>query len=176
MLLIGTHNICFCGHMRKILILCRNSLLARAMMCRRIYVRECIKQIFFLFLAPRKHSMLWLLIRSTSLNTSFMSNHNICFHGEIRKKINTFWLKTAPYLEPFFFRYYVHIGSSSFWESPWNCCFQKASEGLCPGFNSQTKPDLFPSCCLTLVGHYIMKTCPFKYIENFSSKKFKIFR
>ena len=32
--------------------------------------------------------MLWVLIRSTSKST-----HNRCFCGEIRKNINTFWLK-----------------------------------------------------------------------------------
>ena len=26
-----------------------------------------------------------------------MSTHNICFHGEIRKKISTFRLKQVPY-------------------------------------------------------------------------------
>ena len=28
-----------------------------------------------------------------------MSTHNICFHGEIRKNFNSFWLKIVPHLE-----------------------------------------------------------------------------
>ena len=29
-----------------------------------------------------------------------MSAHNICFHGEIRKNVNTFGLKKASYQKP----------------------------------------------------------------------------
>ena len=28
-----------------------------------------------------------------------LSTHNICFHGEIKKLLNSFWLKHVPYLE-----------------------------------------------------------------------------
>ena len=58
--------------------------------------------------------MLWVLIRSEvllmSTNTTYvvgthcsevllMSTHNISFCGEIKKIINTSWLKTVPCLE-----------------------------------------------------------------------------
>ena len=41
--------------------------------------------------------MLWVLIRSTSLKVFLMSTHNVCFHGEIRKKYHYFLVKEVPY-------------------------------------------------------------------------------
>ena len=43
--------------------------------------------------------MLWILIRSASLRALLMSTHNICFRQDIRKIIDTFWLKNGPYQE-----------------------------------------------------------------------------
>ena len=68
-----------------------------------LHMLSFIKKLLIFFLFLHKKHMLWVLIRSASLEVQGASNgyHNICFHGEIRKKITRFPLLSRPMMKTY---------------------------------------------------------------------------
>ena len=143
----------------------------------------CLDNIFLS--SPQKHK-LWVLIRSVLEDFYFtqqkclgkallISTTNICFHREIRKISVCFSCKNVPYL------------GLCWWSRSWEVTLSKqfclTSEGgsILKGKNLLqlgayffiSVQALFPWKGASEQESNIMKTCLFKYTENFTTKKWK---